>query len=556
MKETKVEFDIQKYLRIAVRRKWFFIIPLIVISLASLAASFLMSKVYEAKAVILIEDKRVLNPLLNQLAVSRTVQDRLNALREDILAWPRIFQLVEKLGLNKDVKDPLEVEELITGIRKNITLNMRARDVVNISYRGKDPWSTQELVNTLCDILIERNVSSQSEDTASAIQFINEQLTIYKDKLNSSESELRKFKEIYGLGTLPGFEDASPTGYTLAQINRELSDLEAELVLTSIDCTEEHPRVKEIRTRIETLKEKRDSYVKEVAEDAGIDAESYINIVGSLPRQEEELTRLNRDKAINERIHAMLLERLETAKITESLDVSDNRTKFRIIEPARFPLVPIKPSKLKVNFLGLILGCMCGGGLVYVLEYTDSSFKSEDDLKEAFDHPVLGSISKIVTEEDVKRKQKLRNKIIFSVTFVLGLVIAGFIAFSNREYLLPLLEKAYLRFKTLLEEIWKNQMSLLGEAYSRFKTLLEEIWKNHNNKTATFFFSSCAIVRGHPSLVIARSPSSLVIARSPSSLAIARSSSSLVIARSVSDEAISNKEITTVEEAENPERRQ
>ena len=432
--DFKARFNVSDYLQIIKRRKLFFIVPFVLVFVVFFVAGYILPKTYEAKAVILVEEKKVVNPLLKNLAVSTTVAERLNTLREEILAWPRLYQLVQRLGLNKNVNGQLELERLISAIRRNIYLTMRSGEVVMVAYRGEDPRQTQKLVNTLTDILIERNISLQSEDTDSAIDFINKQLAIYEGKLRVSEGALRQFKEIYGTDVLPqlkigsssegpettkiAFDESS--GYTapLVKIGAELSKLEADLVMASIDCTDEHPRIKDLKSRISSLKEKRDEYIQQAATRSGVESDKYVDIAGSLPRQQEELSHLTRDRAINERIHSMLLERLESAKITERLDSSESKTKFRIIEPARLPLIPVKPNKIKLNLLGLLLGAMLGAGLVYLVEYIDSSFKNADDLKNSFEEPVLGTISRIVTKDDLT-KQKRKNRRLVTVGVIL-----------------------------------------------------------------------------------------------------------------------------------------
>jgi len=431
MEETKPNnIDLTQYFKMIARRKWLFIIPLAAFTVAFTVSSFFFPKVYEARAVILIEEQNVVNPLLANLAVTTPVKARLGALREEILSWPRLFQLVEKLGMNENVNNPLEVEQLISSIRKNIYLDMKSDNIVIIAYRGSNPFKTQKLVNTLCDILIKQNVASQLKDTESAIDFIDEQLVIYKDKLEKSETALREFNEVYGFHKVTmsdalvspaqsQVKETSTFGAPMKRINSELADLEADLVLATIDCTDEHPRVIGLRRRIEALKEKRDQYIKEVAKRAGIDAESYVDIADSYPRQQEELIRLTRDRATNEKIYGMLLERFETAKITERLDNSDNRTKFRVIEPARLPIKPVKPNKGMISFMGLFLGIAVGFGLVFALDFMDTSFKNDEKLKEHFEAPVLGNISKIVT----KAEHDLRRKIDRNMIPVTGLAV-------------------------------------------------------------------------------------------------------------------------------------
>ena len=381
------EINWQDYLRIFLRRKNFFLLPLIILFSVTIIVSFFLPKAYEAKAVILVEEGKVINPLLKNLAVSTTVSERLHLLREEILSWPRVVQLVEELGLNKNKNSPLEFEKLIADIRMRISVNMKGDDIITISYSDRDPAITQKVVNTISDIFIRKNLVSQNEESNTAIDFIKDQLATYKKKLEASEGALRKFKETYGL-QMP----------LAAQINTELARLEAELTTLLVDSTEEHPRVKELRGNIQSLKEKRAQQVRQAAEIATVDTKRYIEIAESVPRQEQELARLTRDTEVNEKLYAMLLERLETARISQELEDSENKTKFKIIEPARFPLKPVKPNKLKLGLMGLLLGAMAGFGCIYLVEYNDQSFKGVEELKSFFDLPVLGAISEIVTE--------------------------------------------------------------------------------------------------------------------------------------------------------------
>ncbi len=396
LKDNKKTFQWQDYMHIFFRRKWLFAIPFVLIICGSIIASFFMPKVYQARAIILVEDGKMLNPLLKNLAIATSVSQKMGALREEILGWPHMVQLAEKLGLDKEARTPLEFERFILNIRQNISLQMKGDNIVTISYQSDDPRSTQELVNTLCDILIARNIASQSQEADSAIYFIKQQLADYKKSLEYSEEELRKFKEKYEL-QMP----------LATELNNELANLESELTAVLVDCTDEHPRVKELRRRIESLKRERLEQIKAAAQAANADPEEYVRIAESIPMQEQELTRLTRGRNVNERIYGMLLQKLETARITQKLEDSENKTRFKIIEPARLPLKPTKPNKLKIAFLGIVLGAGGGFGCAYSAEYMDSSFKRVEDLR-AFsgDIPVLGSVSKIrLTKQDSGAKK-------------------------------------------------------------------------------------------------------------------------------------------------------
>ncbi|MFC1592675.1 GNVR domain-containing protein [Candidatus Omnitrophota bacterium] len=418
--EEKPNIEWQDYLKMILRRKALFIIPLVVTFILTIMLSFVVPPTYEAKAIILVEEEKMVNPLLSNLAVSTSVAGRLHRLREEILSWPRLLQLVEELKLNKTAGSALEIENLIQSIRKKIKLQMSGKDVIVITYQDQDPKITQEVVNTLCDILIRKNILAQSEEADSAITFIEEQLSLYKTKLEDSEAALRKFKETYGL-QMP----------LATKINDELATLEAELTSALVDCTEEHPRVIELRRRMFSLKQKRIEQIQAAASKMEVeDYKDYIAIAESIPKQQQELTRLTRDTSVSEEIYAMLSEKLETARISKQLESSENKTKFKIIEPARLPLKPKKPNKLTFNFMGLLIGGMFGVGSVYLVELADKSFKNVEDLKSAFKLPVLGLIPKIITEEDINRikANKKRMMILVSIITIFLIIIAFIIS--------------------------------------------------------------------------------------------------------------------------------
>ena len=63
------------------------------------------------------------------------------------------------------------------------------------------------------------------------------------------------------------------------------------------------------------------------AKETGEDPEKFVEIGESLPLQEEELNRLTRETRVNEQIYASLLEKLEKARISKTLEEVAKRQK-------------------------------------------------------------------------------------------------------------------------------------------------------------------------------------------------------------------------------------
>ncbi len=392
------------YVKIFFKRKQMILLPMLAGLLIGTISGFMLPRTYESSTVILVEEGRVINPLIEGLAVSTSLADRLRTLREQILSWDRLVQLTKRLNLAKGIKSQYDYEKLIETLRAKIVVGLRGPNLILISYQHSDPVQTQLVVKTVTDIFVEENIAMQNRETESAIEFINDQLTVYKRKIKESELAAR----------------------------------EDELRNLLIDSTELHPRVKELRMEIAKIREELESGEFEVKTKEQVSSplvsqiEEEISRIQSAPGgvvatpgkpiqglPDEKIYNLllldqmssvfARDMAVNEQIYNMLLQRLETAKITRRLEASQEGTRYTVLDPARLPLRPIKPNKLLTAFLGLFVGVIVGIGFVFSVEFFDHSFLSVEEAKAFLPGPVLGAISKITTEDELDEMRRRKR---------------------------------------------------------------------------------------------------------------------------------------------------
>lgn len=413
-----------EYLKIIFRRKWLLIIPASIGLLFGVIACFLLPRTWESSTIILVEEEKIINPLIQNLAVSTTAIQRMQSIRETILSWNSLVELTKKLKLAEKIQTQVEFESLIMNLRENIIVQMRQPNIIKIAYRGANPGETQLITKTLTDILVEKNMQSQTKETDVAINFIKEQLAIYKRKIKESE----------------------------------ISKLEDQLKSLLSDSTEQHPLVKELRGRIniarkeldsgeyevkageqpinnptrEALKEELDKLVSKEIAYASNQTTSIKNTEGDpndsiykLLLMDKVDSALARDMNVNENIYNMLLQKLETAKITQRLETSKEGTRYTILDPPRFPLKPVKPQKILVIIMGLFLGLAAGVGLVFGSEFIDQSILDIEEAKHILQLPILGAISRITTKEEIEQETKKRKTILISgigVSFVLIII--------------------------------------------------------------------------------------------------------------------------------------
>jgi hypothetical protein len=127
------------------------------------------------------------------------------------------------------------------------------------------------------------------------------------------------------------------------------------------------------------------------------------------PREEQELARLTRDYKVHAKTYQQMQERLERARTTQRLEESESGMKFKVLEPARLPLRPARPNFVKIFIFSLFLGMFVGAGAAFLAEYLDQSFQSAEDVQTSLELPVIGSISTIVTEDDLEARRRHRK---------------------------------------------------------------------------------------------------------------------------------------------------
>ncbi len=420
-----------EYLRIAFRRKWFIIIPVFAGLIIGICSGLLLPKRYKANTKILVLEGKTDNPLFQEIAVSTTVGERIATIKESMLGWNSLVKLVKRLNLDQDIKNRQEFEQLILKIRNNTIIRLTGKNIIDLAYIGKDPQTTQSIVKTITEIFIERNVEIQNQETSDAINFIEEQLQVYRSKIKSAE----------------------------------IAELQEKLDTLLIDSTEEHPMVKKLRTQIESKKEELKKEDLEYIEDARLSKESTSPLVNEIRKTLDDLQSgtiktgqfssdkdkregnledgmmkilimdkvddvMGRDVKVNEQIYNMLLQRLETAKITQRLQSSKEGTRYTILDPPLLPISPISPNKPLTAAMGLIAGLALGVGLVFMREFLDKSFLDVQDAKEYLGQPLLGAISSIISMDEYQ-DHRTRERWIAGILIIAGImavIISVFIA--------------------------------------------------------------------------------------------------------------------------------
>ncbi len=156
-------------------------------------------------------------------------------------------------------------------------------------------------------------------------------------------------------------------------------------------------------------------------------AAGYQARLDAVPQREAEMLGLVRDyETLKDRFNT-LLARSEEAKVSANMERRQVSEQFRITEPPRVPEQPYSPDRRRLTMLGAAAGLGFAVLLVGILEYRDTSFRTDQDLIQALALPVVAVVPTLLTAAE--RLARRRRRWMLSSGGLAVLLVAGVVLF-------------------------------------------------------------------------------------------------------------------------------
>ncbi|MDJ0675332.1 MAG: polysaccharide biosynthesis tyrosine autokinase [Calothrix sp. MO_167.B42] len=189
---------------------------------------------YEAQGKLLFQRTNTVSALTGvgtELGKLESVaQDRSNPLNtesEVIRSVPVVQNTIERLALQDNKGATLRFKDFL----KRLTVKeLKGSDVLQVSYRDENPQIAAEVVNTLMQIYLERNVNSHRQAAQSARKFIEQQLPAAELVVRKAEAKLRQFQEKHQITTLE--TEANQGVEMLASLQRQIGEVQGRIANT------------------------------------------------------------------------------------------------------------------------------------------------------------------------------------------------------------------------------------------------------------------------------------------------------------------------------------
>jgi polysaccharide chain length determinant protein (PEP-CTERM system associated) len=131
--------------------------------------------------------------------------------------------------------------------------------------------------------------------------------------------------------------------------------------------------------------------------------------IDNTPVRAIELSKISRGYEITVRKYQDLLAKGLESELSENVEKQQKGEQFQIVEPANFPVKPVRPNRLMIVLAGLAGGLVVGIGLAVLLETLDTSFKKSDEINAFVNVPLLATIPAVLTRGSVLEQRRGRG---------------------------------------------------------------------------------------------------------------------------------------------------
>jgi polysaccharide chain length determinant protein (PEP-CTERM system associated) len=278
------------------------------------------------------------------------------------------------------------------------------------------------------------------------LQDIEGRLRVAKNRRSELQRQIEGEEPVFGL--VPSDDAAS---MSVAPQDRQIAQFEQQLAELRLKYTDTHPDIVAIKKTIEDLRAEKEAAASKGAPSrrayspldlnpvyqqmkiqlsqvdvdiAQLQAEysSQAGVVGGLrqkvntiPAVEAELKRLMRDYELTKKQYDELLQRVETARMSEDANNSNNDVTYRFMDPPAVTPEPVGPNRPLLMTVVLLFALLAGFALSVALNFLKPVFYTGKDLERRFGVPVLGSIRLVHTEVEMAMLRQRQTLVIASL---------------------------------------------------------------------------------------------------------------------------------------------
>jgi succinoglycan biosynthesis transport protein ExoP len=197
----------EDYLRIAWRRKWLILVPLVLAAVGTFIYSRTLPNRYRSEALILIIPQQVPENFIRP-TVDEAISARLDLMKQHILSRARLERIIEEFGLYREERKVLLMDQIVEVMRQDVVVDVpragRRQDPNHfvVSYDSESPEMAMQVAARLASLFVRENMEGRNLQSEQTTQYLQSQADETLRQLQEQEGRLEAFRQANS-GRLP-----------------------------------------------------------------------------------------------------------------------------------------------------------------------------------------------------------------------------------------------------------------------------------------------------------------------------------------------------------------
>jgi len=411
-----------------VKRRWaVFLIPFVLISLIGVGGVMLWPPTYISAGKILVQSQQIPTELVHP-TVTSAAQERIQVIEQRTMTRDNLIAIADKFQLFPEKRQLMTVTELVELMKKStkiepidlgLEFKQRSRTenptvVFSVGFEHSDPQTATRVANELVTRILNEDLRDRTSRASETTKFLARDVQKLQAENAALDARISQLKQAQGGTVGPAGPDKPAT---------LLAQLKSDLVQRSALYSDRHPLIQTLKRQIEAIEK---SIAAPAVPDSDTAKSGNPNAAASL----ESLTA--QKEALQQNLDAASA-KLNAARLGESLEKDQQSEKLEVIEQPTTPQEPIKPKRIKLSALAVLMAFAAGAGLTFVAEVLDAGIRRTSDVFGVVDSQLVVSIPYITTSSELRRRKR---RVVFVILgFVVILIVALIAAYV---YLPPL----------------------------------------------------------------------------------------------------------------------
>lgn len=216
--EDQSRINLQAYWKVFWRKRFYLIVPLALSTIIAVVGVRRLTPIYESHTMLSMEDKTILSPTIERYVPSADNRSQMLNQQVRSMIETRVTSndflkiIVQDLGLQRSDKvrsyvelsagknpgnvplDDLVIRHLVGLLEKKIEVVSPMPGFFTVGVYDTDPTTAYRLAERIAETFITVSRQEQIQGIRQAGAFSDEQLAIYKEKLETSEKELARIR--------------------------------------------------------------------------------------------------------------------------------------------------------------------------------------------------------------------------------------------------------------------------------------------------------------------------------------------------------------------------